>query len=211
MLYKNVLDEGTYSLLKKIMKDDIFCDYFLVGGTALALQIGHRKSVDLDLFTQKDINIEEIKNHLQKNYDFEVSLESHNTLKGFIDKVQIDFIKYEYRLIDNIIIDDNIRMLSIKDIIPMKLVTIYQDGTRIKDFIDIAYLSNKYTLNEMIELSKNKYGYDNTLSILKGITFFDNIDYTDSIMMINKNYSFDKVKKVLINMINNPDKKFILE
>lgn len=208
MLYKNVVTDTTYSLLNnKIMIDRVFKDFFLVGGTALALQMGHRKSVDLDLFTQKDINIEELKKHLFDNYNFELSYESENTLKGFITDVQVDCIKYDYKLLKEFVIEDNIRILSKEDIIPMKLVTIIQDGKRIKDFIDIAYLSKEYTLNNMIDLYKNKYGYDATMPILKAITYFDNINVSEKINMLIDNYSFENVKKQLIGITNNPDSK----
>lgn len=71
--------------------------------------------------------------------------------------------------------------MSKEDIIPMKLVTIVQDGRRIKDFIDIAFLSSEFSLNEMLGLYINKYGYDNSLSIVKGITYFDNIKIDENV------------------------------
>lgn len=206
MLFKNVVTDATYSLLNdRIMIDKAFNDFFLVGGTALALQIGHRKSIDLDLFTQKDINVEELKKHLIDNYNFELSFESENTLKGFIADVQIDCIKYDYKLLKEFVKNNNIRMLSKEDIIPMKLVAIMQDGKRIKDFIDVAYLSREYTLNNMLDLYKNKYGHDATMPIVKALTYFDNINMSEKINMLVDNYSFDNVKKQLIGISNNPD------
>lgn len=207
MLQKNVIDEKTYSILKLIMNDINFKDFYLVGGTSLALRIGHRKSIDLDLFTQNDFDTEKLKKHLIDNYGFKVKFQEKNTLKGFLNDILIDCIKYDYKNINDIDIIDDIRMLSIEDIVAMKLVAIYQDGTRIKDFIDIAYLSNYYSLNEMINFCNKKTGCDNSFSILKGLVYFDNIDYAENINVFDKNFSFNTLKIHLLYMVDNPDKK----
>ncbi len=205
MLQKNAVDEKTYSLLKKIMNDEVFNDFNLVGGTSLALRIGHRKSEDLDLFTQSDFDTEKLKKYLIDNYNFEVRFQEKNTLKGFVGGILVDCIKFGYKNLYPIEKIDDIRMLSIEDIIAMKLVAIYQDGTRIKDFIDIAYLSNYYSLNKMIKFCNEKFDCDNSLSILKGLTYFDNIDLTEKINIYDKNFSFETVKEHLIKMVDNPD------
>ena len=208
MLYKNAITDETYKLLIEIMNDDKFKDFILVGGTALSLQIGHRKSIDLDLFTIKDIDSEDFCNYLTHKYNFIESYQEKNTLKGFINEILIDCIKYNYLDVKNINIIDNIRLASFEDIITMKLIAIYQDGTRMKDFIDIAYLSEYYSLNEMIRICNNKTNNSKELSIMKGLIYFDDIIYTTTINMIDPKYSFDKVKKRLIDMVNYPDYKF---
>ena len=206
MLQKNVVSEKTYNVLKLLMKDDNFNDFNLVGGTSLALRLGHRLSNDLDLFTRKDFDTEKLKKYLIDNYDFTVSFQEKNTLKGFINGILIDCIKYDYDNLYNVDVIDDIRMLSIEDVIAMKLVAIYQDGTRIKDFIDIAYLSNLYSLNEMIEFCNKKTNCDNSFSIMKGLIYFDNLDSNEKVNVFDKDYSFDKIKKHLIKMSDNPDK-----
>ena len=208
MLYKETVSDTTYALLKKIMSDDTFKDFFLVGGTAISLQIGHRISEDLDLFTQKDIDVDYCKHHLKDTYAFSTEFEKKNTLKGFIDKTLIDFISYDYPIIDNILIEDGIRILSLKDIIPMKLVAIIQSGERMKDFVDIAYLSSHYSLNDMISFYKQKYGNDNELSIYKALIYFDSIDVTENVKLINKQLDFKSIKNRLIEMTKNPNLVF---
>lgn len=207
MLFKNAIDEKTYILLENLMQDEKLNDFYLVGGTALALQIGHRKSIDIDLFTRNDFNSEELRLYLNNKYTFEFSFQEKNTLKGFVNDVLVDFIKYDYKNIEPIKLIEDIRMLSLEDIIAMKLIAIYQDGSRMKDFIDIVYLSKYYTLNDMIGFCKEKTGIDNTFSILKGLTYFNSIDFTDNVLVLDENYSFDKVKKHLLYMVDNPDKK----
>lgn len=208
MLHKETISNKTYALLKSLMEDESFKDFFLVGGTAIALQIGHRISEDLDLFTQNDINLEYFKRHLKEKYSFVSEFENKNTLKGFINETFIDLITYDYPIIDNFVIEDNIKMLSLKDIIPMKLVAIVQSGERMKDFIDIAFLSNYYTLNEMINFYKKKYDDDNELSIYKALIYFDSIDISDKINLINKNLDFQTIEKRLIDMTKNPNTLF---
>ena len=101
MLYKNVVPDEAYRLLKEIMQDEKFNDFVLVGGTSLALRIGHRKSIDLDLFTKNDINVSDIDFYLKEKYNFIKKYEESNTLKGYIDGVFIDCIKYKYLNIEN--------------------------------------------------------------------------------------------------------------
>ena len=72
MLQKNVVTEETYNVLKLLMKDEKFNDFNLAGGTSLALRLGHRQSYDLDLFTRKDFDAENLKRYLIDNYGFKV-------------------------------------------------------------------------------------------------------------------------------------------
>ena len=144
---------------------------------------------------------------LQKNV---VTEETYNVLKTlmndkYLNDFLIDCIKYDYENLNDVETIDGIRMLSVEDVIAMKLVAIYQDGTRIKDFIDIAYLSNSYSLNEMIEFCNKKTNCDNSFSIMKGIVYFGNIDYTEKVKVYDENYSFEKIKKHLVKMSDNPN------
>lgn len=207
-MFANILKKETYELLKTIMNDKVFINYFLVGGTALALQLGHRKSIDLDLFTRNNIDVEKLKKHLVKTYNFKIDYEAENTLKGFINKTMIDCIKYDYEFIKPIITNDKIRLLSKEDIIPMKLQAIIANGTRIKDFIDIAYLSEYYSLYDMIKLYKKKYKVNNEIIILKALIYFDDIDYKEKISMCDKRYKWEIIKERLVNMFNDQKKVF---
>ena len=96
MLYQTTVDDTTLELLNKLMNDEVLNDFVLVGGTALALQLGHRISVDLDLFSQEQFNESELAEYLHANYQFELDFMSKNTLKGEIEGVQLDFIAHQY-------------------------------------------------------------------------------------------------------------------
>ena len=93
---KEIILPETLELLEQLKKDPLLDDFFLVGGTALALQIGHRLSVDLDLFTQQPIDTRELENHLSRKYDFFTDYVAPNTLKGFVNDIKTDFITHDY-------------------------------------------------------------------------------------------------------------------
>ena len=82
MLYKETVSQTTLELIKALQKDPEFSDFILLGGTALALQIGHRISVDIDFFTRKDFNINDTLEYLEQNYAFQMQFSRKNALKG---------------------------------------------------------------------------------------------------------------------------------
>jgi hypothetical protein len=96
MLYEQTIKKSTLELLKKLMNDLSFQNFVLAGGTALALQIGHRISIDLNLFTNLPFDETQLADHLRRNYNFELDFISSNTIKGEINGIQIDCIAHQY-------------------------------------------------------------------------------------------------------------------
>ncbi len=208
MLQKATVELSTLELLKNLQSEPLLKNFNLVGGTALALRIGHRKSVDLDLFTNKDFNVNDLKSMLIEKYDLKIAFERPQTLKGFINGVMIDCICFKYPHIfppDKI---EGVRLESIPDIIAMKLSAIAQNGTRIKDFIDIATLSTQYSLDEMLQFYAMKFPNSNVIIPIKGLTFFDEIDFNESIVMLNGNFKWQTIADRLTQMVKEPQKKF---
>lgn len=157
MLRKEAVEAGTLDLIKKMMADSAFQDFNLVGGTALALMIAHRKSIDIDLFTTKDFTSHEIANHLASTYNA-VSIHSiKNGVFCFVNNIKIDVLAHQYPLVGEIVIFDEIRMISLQDIAAMKLNAIYDNGTRPKDFVDIYALLENFSLDEMLHACHLKY------------------------------------------------------
>ena len=207
MLQKQTLKTTTLELLKSLMADDELQGFYLVGGTALALQIGHRISIDLDLFIDADFDNTQIREYLEVNYGFRTAYIGRNTLKGEISSVKIDCIAHKYKWLDSFT-DDGIRLAGLKDICAMKLNSIVGNGTRIKDFIDLAYLSEYYSLRQMLGLFEEKYNA-NPVMVLKAITFFDEINYNEPIKMCNSaKLNWKKIAKRLTEMSKYIDKKF---
>jgi hypothetical protein len=208
MLYKETIEPKTLELLIDLQKEPLLSTFNLVGGTALALHLGHRKSIDLDFFTSESFDLEEVKMMLIKKYDFKVSYSRSQTLKGFINGVKVDFIKFDYPHLHNCDIIDEVRIESIPDIIAMKLLSITDNGSRIKDFIDIAYLSSRFSLEEMLQFFIRKITNSNIIMPIKALTYFDDIDFNESIVMLYNDFDWDKISNRLIDMTKEPNRIF---
>lgn len=209
MLYKETVTPATLGLLTRLMSDADLASFYLVGGTSMALQVGHRISVDLDLFTSSAFDKDFLKNHLIEHYSFEVDYESKNTLKGEINGVLVDCIAHEYPLVQPIIENEGLRLASLLDIAAMKLNAISGNGTRIKDFIDVAYLSGRYSFNQMLESYCQKYKIQNPIIPVKAITYWEEINFNQPIKMLNNPENlWKKVSKRLLDMQKSPNKIF---
>jgi len=208
MLYKTTVDRSTLELLIRLMNDDSLNDFVLVGGTALALQLGHRISIDIDLFSQAPFNEGELADYLHVKYNFELDFISKNTLKGEIDGVQLDCIAHQYPRINSLNIEENIRLSSLDDIAAMKLNAITGDGTRMKDFIDIAFLSCKIPFIRMLNGYKLKYNANPVIPI-KALSYFDDINFNEPIkMVLNSKFNWRTIEKRLKNMQEYPNRIF---
>ena len=209
MLHQETVEPRTLELLKQLQAEPLLQSFNLVGGTALALRLGHRKSIDLDLFTTEDFDLEELKSMLVQRYDLKVSYERNQTLKGFIDGVMIDCIRFNYPHLQSPDIIDGIRLESVPDIIAMKLSAIAQNGTRVKDFVDIATLSTLYSLDEMLNFYITKFSHANMLMPVKALTYFDEIDFNESVIMTTSKFEWKRFAKRLNDMVCNSSKIFI--
>lgn len=195
-------------LLKRLMTDKRLEDFVLVGGTALSLQIGHRISVDLDLFVNRDFEAEEMREYLERTYHLETDYMALATVKGEINGIQLDCIAHSYPWIRPFVEKEGVRLASIEDICAMKLNAIAGNGTRIKDFVDVAYLSSMFSLRQMLSFYEEKY-HANPLMPLKGIVFFDDINKAAPVKMTDgKPLDWKKIEKRLLAMEKSPNKVF---
>ena len=90
----------------------------------------------------------------------------------------------------------------------MKLLSITDNGSRIKDFIDIAYLSSWFSLEEMLQFFIRKITNSNIMMPIKALTYFDDIDFNESIVMLNNDFDWDKISNRLIDMTKEPNRIF---
>jgi hypothetical protein len=209
MLFKDAVEAGTLELLRKLQTTDILRDFHLAGGTALALQIGHRKSIDLDLFTHSSFDVEYVLGVLERYFDFYSDYTSVNTIKGSVNFVKTDLIAHQYPLVDKIITDEGVRLYSLPDIAAMKLNAIAGNGTRFKDFIDIYFILQQFTLKEILGFYKVKYKQRNLLHVLKSLVYFDDINYSDAPEMIReKTLHPETVKNFLLDAVKNYSQDF---
>jgi len=208
MLHKEILTPETLSLLKTLMKDSNLQSFNLVGGTALSLYIGHRMSIDLDLFTPNSFDARRLSNHLTQEYGFKENFIEKDTLKGTINGVFVDLLTYPYQLLAPVNVEEDIRLLSIRDLASMKLATITDVGTRMKDFIDVAWLSTMYSLDDMIEDYTQKYPGTSGVTTCKALLYYDDMNKNELIQLINGKFSWKKVEERLQKMVSNPSHIF---
>ena len=139
MLHLETVEYSTLELLRKLQSLPILRDTRLVGGTALALQLGHRKSVDLDFFGTITCEAEELISAIKTVASLIVLKESLHIHIYLVDGIKVDIVNYRYQWLDKPVVDQGIRMAGIKDIAAMKVTAVIGRGTK-KDFIDISFL-----------------------------------------------------------------------
>jgi hypothetical protein len=131
MLFYSTINPKTLRLLKDLQNLDYLKDFILVGGTSLALQIGHRISIDLDLFSFEDINVSSIPEHIEGFGRIRIVNQNSKILNLFIDNIKVDFVSYRYDFLQPPLLRDKLKLASIQDIAAMKLAAI--TGKRIKE------------------------------------------------------------------------------
>ncbi len=206
MLHKspNIILPQTLELLQTLQADAQLSHYFLVGGTSLALQIGHRLSIDLDLFSTTPFEVEPLQQYLISTYNFEIDKLGINTLIGSISGIKTDFITHAYPLVKPLFIEENLRMASMTDIAAMKLNAISQNGQRLKDFVDVYFLLEIMPLSLMLDAYEVKYLNSNPAIPLKAIVYFDDIDFEADAPIMVKKMTIPAMKKRLTMAVQKP-------
>jgi len=196
-MHQQVLDQKTKSLLKKVSGDEILKDFYLAGGTAIALQYGHRKSIDLDWFNQKGFDTNKLKENLSRLGEVVVESEGENTLNLTLSNVKLSFFGYSYNLLFPLIDWEGIKLADEKDIACMKLSAISSRGSK-KDFIDLFFTLKKYPLSELLELFNKKYQNIkyNEIHILKSLTYFTDADKEPMPIML-KHIDWEEIKEYI--------------
>jgi len=176
MLQYKTIEPGTLQLLKSLQTLPLLQGLRLVGGTALALQLGHRKSVDLDLFGDFSAEGIEIRDTLEEQFSVSVIKESKNIKIYQVDGIKVDLVNYSrYPWIDNPIEEDGITLAGIKDIAAMKVAAIIGRGTK-KDFIDMNRLLQIYSLKEILDMYMQKYPDGSLFIAMKSLSYFEDAE-----------------------------------
>ena len=204
MLHKEIISTQTLELLIRLQQKEYFRGFYLAGGTALALQIGHRKSLDLDFFSDFSFDTQYMLENLSADFNFKLFFSAANTLKGSIEDVKIDILAHRYPYINPPVTIDNIAMVSTEDIIAMKLNAIAISGQRVKDFIDIYFLLKSYSIGDMISFYKQKYASFNEVNVLKSLTWYDDIDLSDwPVLLDNPKLKWSEIMKKITRETKN--------
>lgn len=197
MLHYQTVEPTTLGLLKSIQQLQVFAAHRLVGGTSLALQFGHRLSVDLDFFSEALIDHEEILINLKLLGKVDVVSKSKYINCFYLNDIKVDFVSLPYKWIDEPVLEDSIRLASIKDIAAMKLSAITNRGSK-KDFIDLALLIDQLGLRQMMNLYHEKYPDGMEMMVLRSLVYFDDADIqSDPVMLVP--YDWKRVKKSILD------------
>jgi len=176
MLQKKSVDNATLELLKSLQSKSYLNGFYLVGGTALALYFGHRRSIDIDLFTNVSFDAARILEYVHQDFPFKLDFMDTNTLKGSILGIKVDLIAHRYPYLSEPEFHSGIQVLSRQDIAAMKLNAISISGQRAKDFIDVYYLLEHFDLPTLLSFYKMKYSQENDSPVLKSLIYFDDVD-----------------------------------
>lgn len=164
MLHTETVARPTLELLKKLENECIMSKFNLAGGTALALYLGHRISVDLDLFSSEPFDNHQLEIFLHDNYGFRTDFMERNTLKGTIEGIKVDCIAHQYG----------------------------------------------YSFYSMLKLYERKFPDSNVIRLIKTMTYFEDIDFDEDIMILNSKYDWELIEDRLVEMTKEQTKVFTL-
>ena len=173
MLFLDAIDPQTLSLLKRLQALPGLTDTRLVGGTALALQLGHRISVDLDIFGKWDY-AEDLRSMFSAigNTEKESGTPDGKMAFFYIDGVKVDCVSYDmYKWLEPPVEVDGVRLAGVKDIAAMKVNAITNRGTR-KDFVDMARLLDDYLIEDIFAWYREKYPEANPALAMRSLSYF---------------------------------------
>jgi hypothetical protein len=161
--------------LKTVIKGH---NFILGGGTALAMQIGHRISVDLDFFTETEFSTDLVLRKIkQLGFTTQILQEEKGTLTVVIDGVKVSFFHYPYPFVDKSISSKGIPIAGILDIASMKIIAISQRGAK-RDFVDLYFILQDVPFWKIAENLIGRFGADriNPLNIGKSLVYFNDAD-----------------------------------
>jgi hypothetical protein len=203
-----IIAPETFKLIQELQAMPELSEFYLVGGTTLALLLGHRNSIDIDLFTTHSFDDKELFDMLTNCFDIKQIFSKKNTLLTYINSIKVDFISHQYEIIKPIIKEEGISMLSMEDICAMKLNAIVNSGQRLKDFIDLYYLLTKFSIKQMLGFYHQKYPNKNEVIALRAITYFDDIDPNIDPPKMIKQINIEQIKVRIIEAVLHSNKIF---
>jgi predicted nucleotidyltransferase component of viral defense system len=175
-------------------------DFVLVGGTNLSLRLGHRLSIDLDLFTPNDFDTEWMFNFLLSHFPDAIFVSrSEHMLFMYINNVKIDMVRLPYPYVQPIEYQEGIRLASLPDIAAMKLSAVSRRGVK-KDFWDIAEMLHYYTVAEMIGFYKLKYSSHDIFHLIRSLVYFEDAELQKDPAPLKK-VTWKQVKKKMQTVV----------
>lgn len=201
-MHPNILQKNQHAIIKKL-KLPKTPGFYLAGGTALALQIGHRTSIDFDFYSQKGFAADQLSQVVTKTFPNAKNLfTAEDTLRIKIDYTELSFFYYSYPLLETLKEFQGISLASLADIAAMKIAAIVQRGSK-RDFIDIYFLLKIYSLAEIINFTIKKYPGYHPILILRSLIYFEDAQKTDArpLKIFDTDFSWEKAKNKIFEEV----------
>lgn len=200
MLQLRAIDPGTLGLLKSLTQEPFLANNFLVGGTALALQIGHRLSVDLDLFTHTPFAGEQLLEVLQEKYTVQPLTVTNTIFIVVVEGIKVDCVHFKYPFAFPLVITEGVRMADIRDIAPMKLDAVTKRGSK-KDFFDMYYLFERFSPQQILQWYDQMFRHSTSFHVVRSLTYFEDAEQTEMPVVFDKKVTWAKVKERLVQIV----------
>lgn len=195
ILHTKILDKTQKIVLSNIGPFTMANDFVLVGGTAIALRLGHRRSEDFDFFRQTSFDSVKLLSDLQQQFEYKSSQVSIGTLKGSLLGVKVEFLQHGFPTLKtgDILPEYSVYVASLEDLSAMKLMAVSHRSTK-KDFMDIYTLAMRFKpLKDLLNFYKAKYDSADIGHVIRSLTHFSPADKNPNPQMVLK-VSWEKVK-----------------
>jgi len=205
-LFWNTITQDMHLVLRAFFQSGIAKKFYLAGGTALSLQIGHRHSIDLDLFSQTE-DIPSIRADLEKSFSSlepELADASWGNLVYVVKNVRVGFYGYGYAMVNPLIEAENSRLASMEDIALMKMDALLSRANR-KDFYDLYFICQNVSLRQLFNQASQKYPSvrDFEVQVVKRLVYFESADHDPEPNLIKptawktvKNYFTEQAQEI---------------
>lgn len=195
-MFEKTLSNDTKSNLESIGRTSLASQFYLAGGTAIALQLGHRQSFDLDFFTPDHFSIDSVLETLKSLGQVDLIQADQDTFNGQLNGSRLSFFRYPYPLLDSFLNYANTQIASPVDLASMKVDAITRRGTK-RDFIDLYFICQQlFPLEQAMENYFSKFRDFNIsrVHVVKSLTYFEDAESDDMPQML-KPVKWADVKK----------------
>jgi hypothetical protein len=198
-MHKEVLNENQLQLLP--LMSEFKREFFLVGGTAIALHIGHRRSIDFDLFKEKKLNIKKILEKLDgRSNEYIITRRVSEQLNLVINNVKLTFFQFPYTIISDIAFEKIFKMPDLLSLAAMKAFALGRRA-KWKDYVDLYFiLKDHFSLIQIAQKANSLFKDQFSEKLFRAqISFFDDIDYSEKVEFLKTSIDEHEIKAFLID------------
>ena len=200
MLHLHTVEPRALELLKRLTAEPLLADNFLVGGTSLALQMGHRQSVDLDFFTHQPFDAALLLDYLSQRYQVQPLTVNNTIFISVVEGVKVDVVHFRYPFAFPLIETEGLRLADVRDIAPMKLDAVTKRGSK-KDFFDMHYLFEQYDLKQILEWYEQMFRHSTSFHVVRSLTYFEDAESAEMPVVFDKKVTWEMVKKRMLDVV----------